>query len=125
MLIAAAAVVFVLGLLHSVLGEMMIFRHLAGMSGLPRLGFPPMLRADAANRTLRACWHLLTILGWTCAAILARLAALPALGSGERFIVHAMAISFGACAVCMGAGTRGRHVGWIAFLAAAILCGLS
>jgi hypothetical protein len=125
MLTAAAVVLVLLGLLHSVLGEILVFRRLSGAQGVPSLGFPPLVGGrDSAVPTMRACWHLLTVFGWTSAWLIARLGALPELGPGDRTIVQALALSLGACAVVMLVGTRARHLGWIGFLAAAALAWL-
>ena len=82
-LVAAAATVFVIGLVHSVLGEHMIFRHLrhgSASSGIVPTGGAPALR-DFQTRILWASWHLVTVLAWALAALifwLARPAALLA-----------------------------------------------
>lgn len=126
MLLAAAVVVFILGLLHSGLAEPIIFRHLPKVPGLPSLGFPPIVAGpDPAHRSLRATWHNLTILGWMIAVVLARFGTLPALTSGERFVVQAISVSLAASSVLWFVGTRGKHLGWVGFLAAAILCWLA
>jgi hypothetical protein len=125
MLLAASIVLFLLGALHSGLGELMIFESLPRASGLPGLGFPPLIGApESAVRTMRACWHLLTVFGWGFALLLGRYAMQSELGAGDAFVVRAMAGALLACALVMLVGTRGKHLGFAAFFAAAVLCWL-
>ncbi|KFC66715.1 hypothetical protein FG93_04194 [Bosea sp. LC85] len=58
----AGALMLVIGLIHSVLGEMLIFRHMRRGSLVPTMG-QPLLR-ERHVRILWASWHLPSILGW-------------------------------------------------------------
>jgi len=122
MLLASAVLLAVVGLVHSVLAELTMFRQLPRATGLAPLGFPPIAgAAQSPVLTVRACWHLLTVFGWTFALILGRFAAQPTLTTGDRFIVQSIAAALAAAAVVMFVGTRGKHLGWAAFAAAAAL----
>ena len=72
-------------------------------------------------QTIRFSWHLPSILGCAFAQILLRYGSLTELGVGERFVVRTMAISLLLCAAVVFATTRGRHPGWAALLATAVL----
>ena len=125
MLIAAGVVLFVLGALHSSLGERLIFRFFPGAPHFRPLGFPPVVGARQSPVTsLRTTWHHLTIVGWTLAVILVRFGGRPELAAGERFVVRAIAACLAVSAVLWFAGSRGRHVAWIGFLLAATLAWL-
>lgn len=118
-LCAAAALVFIIGLVHSWLGEWRIFRHLR-QGGIVPAGGAPVLRAFQ-TRILWASWHLVTVLAWAMAALLAWLAR-PAAQAASGGTVEGIA----AAALVAGAGlvlwsNRGRHPAWIALLAAAAL----
>ncbi len=76
---------------------------------------------EPPHRTLRATWRTPTILTLAIALILGRFALLPALAGGERFVVQMLAGGLGACALWWCASSRGKHVGWGGFLAAAVL----
>ena len=118
LLLAAALLTFALGLVHSVLGERLVLRHLAGVQGLPSIR-----GGDAfCKRMLRLSWHTPSMLAWAFALILGRYAYLTELGGEERFVIVAISISVALCAVLWFAGTRGRHPGWAAFLVIAVLC---
>ena len=90
-LVGAAALVFVIGLAHSWLGERMVFRHLR-TGGLVPDGGQPGLRAYQ-TRILWASWHVVTALATALAL------------RGGRVLLS----------------NRGRHPAWIALLAAAAL----
>lgn len=118
-LVAAAALVFVIGLVHSWMGELRIFRHLR-RGGIVPTGGDPVLR-DFQTRILWASWHLVTVLAWALAALLAWLAQ-PAAQAASGGVAE------GICAAALAAGAglvlwsnRGRHLAWIALLAAVAL----
>lgn len=122
-LLAAAALIFVIGLVHSWLGELVIFRQLRQgpkSSGVVPSGGAPVLRGFQ-TRILWASWHLVTVLAWALAALLLWLAQ-PAARAMSGGVVEGIAIA----ALTAGAGlvlwsNRGRHPAWIALLAAAAL----
>ena len=118
-LLGAAALVFVIGLVHSLLGERMIFRHLRQRGFVPTAG-APVLR-EYQTRILWGAWHLVTLFGWALAAVLAWLAqpAAQAASGGvvECAVIAALVASSGLVLI----STRGRHIAWVALLAAAAL----
>jgi CDP-diglyceride synthetase len=125
MLIAAGAVLFLLGALHSGLGERLIFRVLPGAQHFRPLGFPPVVGLPQSPLTsLRTTWHHLTIVGWTLAVILVRFGMRSELAESERFVVRAIAVCLAVSGVLWFVGTRGRHVAWAWFLLAAALAWL-
>jgi hypothetical protein len=116
-LIGAAALVFLIGLVHSVLGEQRIFRHLR-RSGIVPTGGDPVLR-DFQTRILWASWHLVTVLAWALAALLLWLAQPAAQAASGGAIEIGAALSLAAGAGLVLWSNRGRHPAWIALLAAA------
>jgi hypothetical protein len=118
-LVAAAAIVALTGLAHSVGGEWMIFRALRRRGVVP-CGGQPVLRGFQ-TRILWANWHLVTVLGWALAALLLWLAQ-PAPRAASGGVIEAGAV------VALAAGgtlvlwsNRGRHPGWVALWTAAVL----
>lgn len=113
--LAAAAAAFLLGLAHSVLGEMLIFRSLAAQAtqsdGSKLLG-----RRHLA--ALRSTWHLATLFGWGLAALFFWMAQPDRSLAG---LAVAIAAFLTLCAVFWLIGTRGRHPAWIVFLVTATL----
>lgn len=114
----AAGIAVLTGLVHSVLGERLIFKHLRNGTLIPALAAPPLRSGHV--RILWATWHLATVFGWAFAVVLFRLAEnpqtpLPALVAG------ATVAAYGGGALLVLVGTRGRHPGWIALGAVAVL----
>lgn len=118
-LIAAAVVVALTGLAHSVGGEWMIFRALR-RQGLVPSGGAPVLRGFQ-TRILWANWHLVTVLGWAIAALLAWLAQPSAQAASAGVIEAVLAAALAAGSGLVLLSNRGRHPGWIALGAAAVL----
>jgi hypothetical protein len=118
-LIAAAAVLAFVGLGHSVLGEIMIFRRLGRQWWIPAEPAPPLRSRHI--RILWASWHVVTVFGWACSAILLRIATAASMQNIGPFAVRAIAIASLVSAVLVFIATRARHPGWIGLLAAALL----
>lgn len=113
MLMVAAALIGTLGIAHSVLGERYIITWLL-RHDLPRL----FGTARFAAGTIRFAWHVTTVLALGFAAVLV----LVALDAPEGSLVAAMGWTFLVCALLPLYFTRARHLSWIIFLVAGILC---
>ena len=114
---AAAVLAVVTGLIHSVLGEWLIFRHLRQGTLVPQLGAPPLRARNI--RILWATWHLASVFGWAFAALLLSLANSPEAPLRQRVLQAAVAANAGG-AILVLVGTRGRHPGWVALGAVAV-----
>lgn len=117
-LLAAGLLMVLTGLVHSVLGEVLIFRRLRTGTIVPLLAPQPL--RERHLRILWASWHLVSVLGFGLAALLIALAAAPDLPS------HAPLVRIVSVATLAGSGlvlfaTRGRHPGWLALLVAGVL----
>jgi len=121
LLLAAGLLLFGLGLVHSLLGEFLFFRHSMSFSGFPSIPGCD----DFWKLTLRVTWHIATIAAWAFASILVYFAFLARLGGAERFVVNAIALCQVLCAAVTLAGTQGKHPAWVAFLVGAVLCHLA
>lgn len=119
LLATAAVLAIATGIVHSLLGEILIFRHLRGDSLIPSLPAPPLQGRNV--RIIWATWHLASVLGWVLAALLWRLAQHPAVSLQASTVLGASAIGFMAGALLVLVGTRGRHPGWVALGAVGIL----
>jgi len=116
-MLALAGVVAVLtGIVHSVLGEWLIFRHLRDRTIVPALG-TPLLRARSV-RIIWATWHLASVFGWAFAAVLFALASSPD-ASLRQLVVQAAVAAYSGGSILVLWGTRGRHPGWVALAAVA------
>ncbi|MEM7482334.1 MAG: hypothetical protein AAF481_14250 [Acidobacteriota bacterium] len=106
-----------LGIVHSALGEVLLFRRMRRGRLVPSDG-GTVLRARHV-RILWATWHGLTVFGWAFGAILFRLAT-PG-GASQGFVETVIAFAMLATSLLVLYGTKGRHPGWIVLLAIAFL----
>ncbi|MBU0746280.1 MAG: hypothetical protein KKB95_23260 [Gammaproteobacteria bacterium] len=118
-LVLAAAGLAIVGAVHSVMGEILVFRTLRTRGVVPTGGYP-VLREHQV-RILWGTWHLVTLLGWALSALLWRLASVPV----ETDLVAWMADLAGAATLASGLlvfyATDGRHPAWVALLVIATL----
>ena len=115
--LVASGVAALTALVHSVLGERLIFRHLRHRGVVPALGAPPLQPRNV--RILWATWHLASVFGLAFCGVL--------LGLGldviapDTLVTGAIVFAYFGGALFVLVGTRGRHPGWIALLAVAAL----
>jgi hypothetical protein len=119
-LIAAAVLIFLLGLVHSILGERYILIRLFRRTDLPRLFGSDLF----TRRTLRFAWHLTTVVWFGIGALLLAVpgGAPAAVDSGRLGSI--LTVTALASAVVSLVGSRARHPAWLVFLAIAALCWL-
>ncbi|MEO6445497.1 MAG: hypothetical protein ABIZ91_11245 [Gemmatimonadaceae bacterium] len=117
--VAAAVVIVVVGLVHSLLGEHLVFRRMRLSGVIPVNGGSALLERHV--RILWASWHLVTVLGWLVAAILVWLS-FPATASlAQSFLTQAIVVALFVCAAIVFIATKGRHPGWVGLVTAAVL----
>jgi len=118
----AGILCFVLGLVHSVLGEYLIFRDKRNKGTV----VPTKVKGDLKGRHLRiiwATWHVVTVLGWLIGAFLIKISFdqnilnLEFIGHMVLWTIYAMIAS----SFFVLIGTKGKHPGWLVFLIIAIL----
>lgn len=118
--IAAAGLAFIVALVHSILGEIMIFRRLRKPGRIiPSDGGAILFGSNV--RILWASWHALTVFGWGMAAILALLARPAAHGLHDGAIAQTIMLSMLAGSALVLIATKARHPGWAGLLGVAAL----
>lgn len=117
-LVTAAVLAFLVGLVHSVLGERLIFRRLRQGRLVPTNG--GSLLQERHVRILWASWHVLTVFGWCISAVLLWLSLPSSSPSSALFIEHAVVIAMLAGSALVFFGTKARHPGWVGLLAVAV-----
>ena len=120
---AAGSLALITGIVHSVLGEILIFRHLRNGGLVPAMAAPPLRERNI--RILWATWHLGSVFGWAFAGILFRLAVAPHDSSLIAFVLSTIVFANIGASLLVLIGTKGRHPGWIALLAVAVLTWLA
>lgn len=113
-LITAGLCTLLIGVVHSVMGEQRIFRHLRRGGWVPTRGEP--LMREYQLRIVWGSWHLVTCFGLGVAALLF-LAARPDVPVALRdgMVACAAGVMLLA-AVLVALATRGRHLAWLALL---------
>jgi len=117
MLIIASALIIIIGLAHSWLGEKKLIQPVMGLEVFPALLGSP----ETAKSTLRVSWHLLTLCWWAVAGLLFYYANsnLPAPIPLLWMITGVFSIS-GLAALYF---SRGKHKSWVIFFAVASITG--
>ena len=121
-LAAAAALAFVVALVHSVLGERLIFRRMRQGQLIPTNGGKVI--GEGHVRILWASWHALTVFGWLAAAILLWLSLASVPEGVQALLSTLIAIAMLLAALLVLVGTRGKHPGWVGLLGVGVLAWL-
>lgn len=119
---AAAILLFIVGLVHSVLGEQLIFRHMRTSGIIPTNG--GSILHESHVRILWASWHVATVLGWCVSVVLMWLGQIAPSSPGALLAAKAIVTAMAACSLLVLVGTKGRHLGWVGFLGIVVLVSL-
>jgi len=124
LLFSAGVIAIVVGLVHSVLGEVLIFNKLRNGTVVPTIG-KPLLR-ERNVRILWANWHIVTIFGWAFGAMLIFISSESMeIDSRIKVLLNLIACSMFASSLLVLFATNAKHPGWIGLLVVAVLCWLS
>ena len=115
----AAGVLALVALVHSVLGELLIFRALRTRGVVPTAG-RPVLR-EPQVRILWCTWHLVTVLGWALGALLWRLGTGPSDAALGAWVADVAGMATLASGLLVLYATAGRHPAWVPLLGVAAL----
>ncbi|TRY33456.1 hypothetical protein [Aliiglaciecola sp. M165] len=112
MILIASAILVLIGVTHSYLGERYILMRLFRRDNIPHL-----LGSDHFTKgTLRFCWHILSLVAFGFAAILYNKS------SNDVFTLCVIGTVFMVSALLSIYFTKGKHLSWIAFLAVSGIC---
>lgn len=104
-------------LVHSVLGEVLIFQRIRSGTLVPTKGQPVVRERHV--RILWATWHVVSVLGLGVAAVLLCMALLPQWELRD-LVLRAVSLSMGASGAFVLLATKGMHPGWLGLLLVAI-----
>lgn len=116
--LSAALLTVLIGVVHSVLGERLIFRRMRSSGYIPTEGGQAL--REPYVRIIWASWHMVTVMGW-CLGVFLAWCAMQASSAAFHFFLHAISMAMLACSVLVLVGTKGRHPGWAGLLAVAVL----
>jgi len=114
---SAAIVSVLVAIVHSLLGEILIFKKLRVRGIVPTEAFGPLQSRNI--RILWATWHLASVFGLGFATIL--FAAATGHATLDSMTIYAIVSAFVGGSALVLFATQGRHPGWIGLLAVAIL----
>lgn len=118
-LTAAASVLAATGLIHSVLGEHLIFRR--WRSGKIAAAGDDAFLARRHARIIWATWHGLTVFAWASAWLAAGVARNSPRSALELTLLDTLVTASAAVGLLVLIATRGKHPGWMALFLSAIL----
>ena len=113
--LSAGLLAVVVACVHSVLGELWVFKRMRRGTLVPTEG-GNVLR-EPHVRILWASWHVLSVFGLVLAALLIH----RAFGPGPSWVPPAIAIAMVLASALVGFGTKGKHLGWGGLLGVAVL----
>lgn len=119
--VAAAVLLTLIGLVHSVMGERLIFRRMRCGALIPTNG-GKVLR-EPHVRIVWVSWHLVTLFGSVLAVALLWLALPENLAMLRSPLSLSIGVSVVAAALLVFVGTKGKHLGWAGLLGVALLIG--
>ena len=123
LLFLAGIIAILIGLVHSILGEVLVFSPLRQGSLVPTRRQPPLRGSHL--RIIWATWHVVTVFGFGFAAILLSASLTADLATTAPLALDAIALAMLGGSVLVAVATTGRHPGWIGLLAIAVLTWLA
>ncbi len=115
----AGCLAIVVGIIHSVLGEILIFRHMRNGTFIPIDGGTTLKERHV--RILWISWHIVTVFGWGFGAILLRLSLPSSQATVEIFVENSILFSMFIASLMVLMATKGKHPGWVGLFCVAIL----
>ena len=119
-LLVAGLLTIMVGLVHSILGEILIFKKLRKGSLVPTMSEP--LLPERSVRIIWASWHIGTIFGCALGAILLKLSFSTSDAAMSSWVIKVIAFSMVASSLLVFIATKARHPGWVGLLVVAVLC---
>ena len=118
----AGILCFILGIVHSFLGEYLIFKGKRNKGNL----VPTKVKTELKERHLRiiwATWHFASFFGWCIGAFLVKISFDQNELDSEfiDFIINSTIFTMFASSLIVLIGTKGKHPGWIVLLLIGIL----
>ena len=117
----AGVLCFILGIVHSILGEYLIFKSKRkGSSLVPSIGSKDL--REAHLRIIWATWHLASVFGWGFGVILIKLSTKD-LDTNvlHNYIIYSIVSSVILGGLLVLIGTKAKHPGWIVLFLIGIL----
>lgn len=120
--LVAGILCFLLGIAHSILGEVLIFNNKRSKGSL----VPSKGGVNLKERHLRilwATWHLASVFGWCFGFLLIKIAVIHSTLESQfaHFIVNSTMYTMFISSLLVLVGTKGKHPGWVVLLLIGVL----
>ena len=112
--VIAGTLAFIVALIHSMLGEYLIFKRMRKGTIIPTDG--GSLLKERHVRILWASWHIVTIFGCGFGVILLMLSSTQTMESIQVFVINTIIISMFTSSLLVLISTKARHPGWLGLL---------
>ncbi len=120
LLLSAGLILIITGVVHSVLGEVLIFKKIRNKGVVPDIEISPLQVRNF--QIIWATWHLVTVFGFLISVLIFKMAEYSVIKS--EFLLPITITMFVASFIVFFA-TNARHPGWIGLLTVGLLCWLS
>lgn len=117
-LFIAGSLSILIGLIHSILGELLIFRKFRFNSIIPTVAKPPLSESNV--RILWATWHITSFFGGAIGAVLLYIS--TSMQAEIQTIIYFSSTAMCASGVLVLVATKAKHPGWAGLLIVACLC---
>ena len=121
LLLVAGVLSIAVGVIHSILGEVLIFKKLRLGSIVPTLAVEPLSERNV--RILWATWHIASLFGWALGGLLIQIALTGVVSAG--FVIEFIALAMLVSGLLVLFATKGKHPGWIGLCLVALFCWLA
>ncbi len=121
-LFVAGILCFLLGIVHSILGEFLIFKDKRNKGSLVPSKESKGLRGRHM-RILWATWHLASLFGWCIGMMLIKTSLMKENSNSDilDFMLQSMSGTMILSSLLVLVGTKGRHPGWVVLLLIGVL----
>lgn len=118
----AGVLCFILGLIHSILGEYLIFKDKRKTGNI----VPTKVNTELKERHLQiiwATWHFSSFFGWCIGAFLIKVSLVQNELASEiiGFMISSIVLTMFASSLLVLIGTKGKHPGWIVLMLIGVL----
>jgi len=110
----AGILAFLVAIIHSALGEHLVFRRMRNSTIIPTNG--GTLLKERHVRILWASWHIVSIFGVALGVVLLQLSTESTLEQLRSLVINAIAISMLLSSLLVFISTKALHPGWIGLL---------
>lgn len=117
----AGILCIILGLAHSILGELLIFKSMRRPGNIVPTKSPEGL-SEKHLRIIWASWHLASLLGWCIGIVIIGIAQDSSISTAQSdYFTHSISAGLIFSSLLVFIATKARHPGWVVLLIITLL----